>query len=97
MRVIRKRGRRQHTSYPARSEYRPAKLDKHLSEIPPNRAVITYCTCPHEASAAQVGQELLDRGFKNVHALYGGFDAWRDAGYPVESKETRSSKGAGES
>jgi 3-mercaptopyruvate sulfurtransferase SseA len=30
---------------------------------------------------------LLDRGWKNVHALYGGFDAWNKAGLPVESKE----------
>jgi|GEM_PF-3785664 len=29
----------------------------------------------------------MDRGFKNVHPLYGGFDAWQQAGYPVEPKE----------
>jgi rhodanese-related sulfurtransferase len=43
-----------------------------------------------------VAQKLLDHGFKNVHPLYGGFDAWVEAGYPVESKETRSTKRAGE-
>jgi len=29
----------------------------------------------------------MDRGWKNVHPLYGGFDAWQQAGYPLEPKE----------
>jgi rhodanese-related sulfurtransferase len=33
-----------------------------------------------------VAQELLDRGWKNVHPLYGGFDAWVNAGLPLDSK-----------
>jgi rhodanese-related sulfurtransferase len=33
-----------------------------------------------------VAQELADRGWKNVHPLYSGFDAWAGAGYPVEPK-----------
>jgi len=43
-----------------------------------------------------LAQELMDHGFKNVHALYGGFDAWKTAGYPVEQKDSSSSKKAGE-
>ena len=43
-----------------------------------------------------MAQILLDHGFKNVHPLYGGFDAWREAGYPIEAKEAGSSKQAGE-
>jgi rhodanese-related sulfurtransferase len=33
-----------------------------------------------------VAQTLLEHGFHNVHPLYGGFDAWRKAGYPVDPK-----------
>jgi rhodanese-related sulfurtransferase len=33
-----------------------------------------------------VAQELLKRGFKNVHPLYGGFDAWVNEGGPIEPK-----------
>ncbi len=33
-----------------------------------------------------MAQELADRGWKNVHPLYGGFDAWVEAGLPVDSK-----------
>lgn len=33
-----------------------------------------------------MAQELLEKGWKSVHPLYGGFDAWRKAGLPVEPK-----------
>jgi len=28
----------------------------------------------------------MGNGFKNVYPLKGGFDAWREAGYPLEAK-----------
>jgi rhodanese-related sulfurtransferase len=61
-------------------------LDQHTQEIPHDRAVITYCTCPHEASSARVAQDLAARGWKNVHPLYGGFEAWQKAGLPLDAK-----------
>ena len=33
-----------------------------------------------------MAQELSDRGFRDVHALHGGFDAWVRAGPPVEPR-----------
>jgi len=33
-----------------------------------------------------VALKLMEAGWKNVHPLYGGFDAWVQAGYPVEPK-----------
>jgi rhodanese-related sulfurtransferase len=33
-----------------------------------------------------VAQELANRGWKNVHPLYGGFEAWVEAGLPVDPK-----------
>jgi len=33
-----------------------------------------------------VAQVLMEHGWKNVHPLYGGFDAWIDAGMQVDSK-----------
>jgi len=33
-----------------------------------------------------VAQVLADRGWKNVHPLYGGFDAWQQAEFPAEPK-----------
>jgi rhodanese-related sulfurtransferase len=34
-----------------------------------------------------LAQKLLALGYKNVWALQGGFDAWRNAGLPVERKQ----------
>ena len=65
----------------------PAKeVEQHLSEITHDRTAITYCTCPHEASSAEVAQALAAHGFKNVHPLFGGFDAWQKAELPLDPK-----------
>jgi rhodanese-related sulfurtransferase len=29
---------------------------------------------------------MTQRGYRNVYPLYGGFDAWRRAGFPLEQK-----------
>ena len=61
-------------------------VEQHLSEIPRDRTVITYCTCPHEASSAEVAQKLASHGYRNVHPLFIGFEAWKKAGLPLEPK-----------
>jgi rhodanese-related sulfurtransferase len=33
-----------------------------------------------------VARELMARGFRDAHPLLEGFDAWCDAGYPLEDK-----------
>ncbi len=55
-----------------------------LKELPRDREVILYCTCPSEASAARVAKILMNHGFKRVRPLQGGLDAWVAAGYAVE-------------
>jgi rhodanese-related sulfurtransferase len=42
-----------------------------------------------------VAQELEDRGYKDVHALYGGFDAWVTAGLPLEPRAAQESYSRG--
>lgn len=54
-----------------------------LKELPRDREVILYCTCPSEASAARVAKILMNHGFKHVRPLHGGLDAWVAAGYGV--------------
>ena len=54
-----------------------------LKDLPRDRDIILYCTCPNEASAASVAKILMNHGFKRVRPLYGGLDAWRAAGYEV--------------
>jgi rhodanese-related sulfurtransferase len=33
-----------------------------------------------------VALALRDRGYRNAHPMFGGFDLWREKGYPVTSK-----------
>jgi rhodanese-related sulfurtransferase len=64
----------------------PDDVAGHLAGIPMDRAVVTYCTLPNEQSSASVARELDIRGFKDVHALHGGFDAWVRSGLPLEAR-----------
>jgi membrane protein DedA with SNARE-associated domain/rhodanese-related sulfurtransferase len=59
-------------------------LDHHVKDLPRDREIILYCTCPNEASAAQVAKLLMNSGFVKVRPLHGGLDAWIAAGYEVE-------------
>jgi membrane protein DedA with SNARE-associated domain/rhodanese-related sulfurtransferase len=65
-------------------------VQQHLGALPRDRDIISYCTCPNEASAAQVAKILMDNGFKKVRPLHGGLDAWVAAGYTVDSMSVSS-------
>jgi membrane protein DedA with SNARE-associated domain/rhodanese-related sulfurtransferase len=54
-----------------------------LKELPRDREIILYCTCPSEASAARVAKILMNHGFNKVRPLHGGLDAWVAAGYEL--------------
>jgi membrane protein DedA with SNARE-associated domain/rhodanese-related sulfurtransferase len=58
-------------------------VDVHLKDLPRDRDIILYCSCPSEASAARVAKILMNRGFKRVRPLHGGLDAWVAAGHGV--------------
>ncbi|HEV2976679.1 MAG TPA: DedA family protein/thiosulfate sulfurtransferase GlpE [Casimicrobiaceae bacterium] len=60
-------------------------IAEHIKDLPRDRDIILYCTCPNEASAAQAAKLLFDAGFMRVRPLLGGLDAWIAAGHPVES------------
>jgi len=62
----------------------PAKRDARLRELPKDRDIIFYCTCPNEASAAQLAKRLIEMGYTRVRPLQGGLDAWLMAGHPVQ-------------
>jgi membrane protein DedA with SNARE-associated domain/rhodanese-related sulfurtransferase len=59
-------------------------FDEHIKELPRDREIILYCSCPNEASAAQVAKLLIDAGFVRVRPLSGGLEAWIAAGHPVD-------------
>jgi membrane protein DedA with SNARE-associated domain/rhodanese-related sulfurtransferase len=58
-------------------------VDVRLKDLPRDRDIILYCTCPSEASAARVAKILMNHGLKRVRPLHGGLDAWVAAGHSV--------------
>jgi rhodanese-related sulfurtransferase len=53
-------------------------------KIDPDSAIVVYCDCPNDASAAAVERKFKAMGFKYVRPLAGGISAWRSRGYPLE-------------
>jgi len=47
-------------------------------------AIVLYCDCPNDASAAVMARKLRAIGFKHVRPLAGGIGGWRAHGFPVE-------------
>ncbi len=61
-------------------------IDRRQHEIPRDRDIVLYCSCPNEETSARVALILRRKGFKQVHPLLGGIDAWRDQKFPMESR-----------
>ena len=60
-------------------------LAPELATHPKEALIVVYCACPNDASAVLAARKLLERGFRNVRPLAGGFDAWIAAGRNVEA------------
>jgi membrane protein DedA with SNARE-associated domain/rhodanese-related sulfurtransferase len=61
----------------------PSELTAHSAQLPRDRDLILYCTCPSEETSAKVALQLHKLGINRVRPLRGGFEGWRDAGYPL--------------
>mgnify|MGYP001256783793 CR=1 FL=1 len=59
--------------------------DAAYTALPRDVQIVTYCTWPAEESSARAARILLDYGFKKVTPILGGFRAWQNADYPVET------------
>ena len=53
-------------------------------EIPRDRDIVLYCSCPNEVSSARMALMLQRSGFVHVRPLMGGIDAWRERNYPTD-------------
>jgi rhodanese-related sulfurtransferase len=58
-------------------------VEARQDEIPREREVIVYCSCPNEVSAAQVALKLKRFGIHRVRPLAGGIEAWQEQALPV--------------
>lgn len=63
----------------------PDALAGRLHEIPRDRDIVLYCTCPSEATAAKTAMTLHKLGIERVRPLRGGFDEWKRLGYPLDA------------
>lgn len=63
----------------------PDELRLHRDEIPGDRDIVLYCTCPSEQTSAKVAMELRRMGVLRVRPLRGGLQGWKEAGYPLEA------------
>lgn len=57
-------------------------------EIPRDRDIVLYCTCPSEATAAKTAMTLHRLGIERVRPLRGGFDEWKRLGFPLDPVKT---------
>jgi membrane protein DedA with SNARE-associated domain/rhodanese-related sulfurtransferase len=61
----------------------PSEITRLADRIPRDRDIILYCTCPSEETSAKVALQLHKLGITRVRPLRGGFDGWKQAGYPL--------------
>lgn len=65
-----------------------AELPRRCQELPRDKTIVCYCWTVTCALAPKAALELAHRGYK-VQELFGGIDAWKKAGMPVESGAAR--------
>jgi len=70
---------------PGAVHFSPEALTARHQEIPRDRDVVLYCTCPSEATAAKTALALHKLGIERVRPLRGGFDEWKKLGYPMDA------------
>jgi membrane protein DedA with SNARE-associated domain/rhodanese-related sulfurtransferase len=70
---------------PGAQRIAPEDLTHRVQEIPLDRDIILYCTCPNEETAAHTAMRLHKLGVERVRPLRGGYQAWKSLGYPMEA------------
>lgn len=58
-------------------------LDAKYAELPTDKKIIAYCSCPAEHTSGMMVSKLKEKGVTNAYALVGGTKAWKEAGYPM--------------
>jgi membrane protein DedA with SNARE-associated domain/rhodanese-related sulfurtransferase len=62
----------------------PDQIAKRVGELPAERELVVYCTCPNEETAVKVARELQELGLTQVRPLAGGLAGWERAGFPID-------------
>ncbi|HZP32226.1 MAG TPA: VTT domain-containing protein [Candidatus Acidoferrales bacterium] len=62
----------------------PADLEEAIEVIPRDREIILFCSCPNEATAAQMALRLQSQGITRIRPLAEGLEGWRKRGFPMQ-------------
>ena len=57
-----------------------------LKDLPRDREIVTYCSCPKDEASIAAAQILQTSGFKRVRVLQGGWQEWLRVNGPVEPR-----------
>ena len=68
--------------------FSPDTLTARHHEIPRDRDVVLFCSCPSEATAAKTAMTLHKLGIERVRPLRGGYDEWKRLGFPLSAVES---------
>lgn len=70
---------------PGALHFSPDALAARHHEIPRDRDIVLFCTCPSEATAAKTAMALHKLGIDRVRPLRGGYDEWKRLGFPLDA------------
>jgi membrane protein DedA with SNARE-associated domain/rhodanese-related sulfurtransferase len=70
---------------PGAIHFSPESLAQRHKEIPRDRDIVLFCTCPSEATAAKTAMTLHKLGIERVRPLRGGYDEWKRLGFPLDA------------
>lgn len=70
---------------PGARHFSPDMLAARHLEIPRDREIVLYCTCPSEATAAKTAMTLHRLGIEHVRPLRGGYEEWKRLGFPLDA------------
>jgi membrane protein DedA with SNARE-associated domain/rhodanese-related sulfurtransferase len=61
----------------------PNEIAERWVELPADRDIVVYCTCPNEETSVKVAKQLNKLGVNRVRPLAGGLAGWEHLGFPV--------------
>jgi rhodanese-related sulfurtransferase len=65
-------------------QMKPDEVAKRWTELPADRDIVVYCTCPNEQTAVRVAKQLKELGMARVRPLASGLEGWEQMGFPVD-------------
>jgi membrane protein DedA with SNARE-associated domain/rhodanese-related sulfurtransferase len=66
-----------------------ADLEEAIDVIPRDREIVLFCSCPNEATAAQMAMRLRNLGITRIRPLAGGLASWRERGFPLQALKSQ--------